>query len=64
MVGDKKKKFGTTGRALENILYTTHINHIQNRNKQTDWFWLDKSSKQHELTKNNMARYISKQVMF
>ena len=28
------------------------------------WFWLDKSSKKHELSKNNMAKYISSQVMF
>ena len=28
MVGNKKKKLGTTHRMLENILYTTHINHI------------------------------------
>ena len=28
------------------------------------WFWLDKSSKKHELSKNNMAKYISSQEMF
>ena len=59
------RAYNTHKSPLRNVFFFVHHKPSWDmEHKQTDWSWSDKSSKQHEISKNNIARYISSQVMF